>query len=417
MITKTALDNGLRIVTERIEHVRSVSLGIWVDVGSRDETEPEAGLSHLLEHMIFKGTAKRSALDIAKEIDSIGGASNAFTSREFTCFHAKVLDNHQSEIVDLLTDIFLNSTFAAEELAREREVVLQEIKMVEDTPDEQVHQLMPEVLWGGAPLGRPVAGSAETVSAATPESIKAYIESAYRPERIIISAAGNLEHDRLVELLRPAFAGLNGRPDRVRPPKPEPVATHRLIDKDLEQIHLCLGLPGLSAVDPDRYAGLLLNNIFGGSMSSRLFQEVREKRGLAYSVYSFLSTYSDAGVLGTYLGVDPGRAREALEVVLGVMAELARAIDPDDLAKAKEQLKGQIYLSAESTDARMSRLAKNEFTFGRYVPYDEVAAAIDAASPDKVAELAETLLDPAKIALAALGPGAEKLFGDGWYRP
>jgi len=416
LVSSTTLENGLRVVTERMEHLRSVSVGIWVDVGSRDEREEQAGFSHLLEHMIFKGTQRRTALSIAKEIDAIGGMSNAFTSRERTCFHAKVLDYHLGEIVDLLSDIFLNSLFSAEELKREQEVVLQEIKMVEDTPDEHVHQLLPQLIWPEIPMGRPILGTVESVTGATSESLKTYIHDSYAPGRIIISAAGNLDHQGLVKLVEPLFGTLGGQAGPGRTPAPEPLSGDLIKEKDLEQVHLCLGLKGVSALSPDRFPCALLNVLLGGSMSSRLFQEVREKRGLAYSVYSYLSSYSDAGMLGLYLGVEPSRTREALEVVLEVMEELGQGIEEEELAKAKEHLKGSIFLAAESTDSRMSRLAKNEFNFGRYIPYEEVAAKIQATTPEMVSSLAARILDPKELALVALGPGVEKALGKGWYR-
>ncbi len=417
MPDKTRLDNGVRVLTERIDHVRSVTLGVWVDVGSRDESWEQAGLSHLVEHMIFKGTEKRSALEIALEIDAIGGLSNAFTSREQTCFHCKVLDTHTEEMVELLTDIFLNSTFAPEELAREREVVLQEIKMVEDTPDEQAHTLMPTVLWPGEALGRPILGRAETVGAMSQADLKEYIQAAYSPDRIIIAAVGQLDHQEIIKLVEPTFGRIGPRPGR--PPRNMAAAQPGDVikEKDLEQVHLCLGLNSTSAVDPDRYPAALLNVILGGSMSSRLFQEVREKRGLAYAVYSYLASYSDAGFLGVYMGVDPTRTREALEVALDVMTGLARnGLDGEELYKAKEHLKGQIFLSAESTDNRMNRMAKNEYNFGRYITYDEIAEKIDATTPEDIARVAARLLDPTRMALVALGPGVEDSLGDDWYR-
>ena len=416
MTQKTVLENGVRVVTERMEHVRSVSVGVWVGTGSRDESEATAGISHLLEHMMFKGTERRSALDIAKEIDSIGGMSNAFTSRENTCYHAKVLDNHLDQVVDLLTDIFLNSLFVPEELKREQEVVLQEIKMVEDTPDEHVHQLLPEVFWQGDPLGRPILGNVESVSAFNPEGLRSYIRDAYSPDRIVIAASGALEHERLVELVRSGFSPLPADPGPTRSPAPAGATGDLIREKELEQVHLCLGLPGVSSTAPERFPAALLNILLGGSMSSRLFQEVREKRGLAYAVYSYLASYSDAGMLGVYLGVEPSRTKEALKVVLEVMEEMSRGLDEDELAKAKEHLKGSIFLAAESTDVRMSRMAKNEFNFGRYIPYEELADNIDSVTPEMVAATAGMMLDPAKIALVAMGPGVQDSLAGGWYR-
>jgi len=417
LFAKTTLDNGVRVVTERMDSVRSVSIGIWVNAGSRDEPWERAGISHVLEHMIFKGTERRSALDIAKEIDAIGGLSNAFTSKEQTCFHAKVLDSHLDVIVELLADIFLNSIFSPQELEKEQEVVLQEIRLVEDTPDDLVHLLMPGLLWPENPLGRSVLGRVDSVAGLDSQVLKSYIRTAYRPESIVIAASGALEHGRLVELINPSLGqlpGLNGRENRF---SPQAGPGQLLQEKDLEQVHLCLGMEGVSAVSPERFAGALLNVLLGGSMSSVLFQEIREKRGLAYAVYSYLGSHSDAGLLGIYLGVEPKRSREALKVVLEVMAEFShQGVSAEVLDKAKEHLKGSIFLAAESTDNRMNRVAKNEFHFGRYIPFDEIARNIDATTPEDVTGLAARLLDPSRMALVALGPGVEKRFGSGWYR-
>ena len=416
MVKKTVLENGVRVLTEAMDHVRSVSVGVWVGTGSRDEDLTTAGISHLLEHMMFKGTERRSALDIAKEIDSIGGMGNAFTSRENTCYHAKVLDNHLDRMVDLLTDIFLNSQFAPEELKKEQEVVLQEIKMVEDTPDEQVHQLLPEVFWPGNPLGRPILGTMESVAGFDSQGLRSYIRNNYLPDRIVVAASGALDHDRLVELVRPGFAPLPAEPGPARHGSPLADNGDLIKERDLEQVHLCLGLPGVSAVADQRFAAALLNILLGGSMSSLLFQEVREKRGLAYAVYSYLASYSDTGMLGVYLGVEPSRTKEALKVVLEVMDQFNQGVDPEDLSKAKEHLKGSIFLAAESTDVRMSRMAKNEFNFGRYIPYEELAESIDRVTPEEVAQAAGLMLDTSNMALVALGPGVEESLAEGWYR-
>lgn len=409
LIRKTTLANGVRVLTERIEHVRSVSMGVWVDVGSRDESLELAGVSHMIEHMIFKGTEQRSALDIALEIDAIGAMSNAFTSREQTCFYAKVLDTHAEEMVDLLADIFLHSTFDPQELNRERKVILQEIKMVEDTPDDQVHTLMPTVLWPGDPLGRPILGRVETVGSLSQDQLRAYLRRTYTPERIVIAACGLVDHDRLIEMLEPTFGSLNGSRNPDRPDAPRCGNERRLIDRDLEQVHVCLGAGAPSIVEEDRYPAAILNVILGGSMSSRLFQEVREKRGLAYAVYSYMAAYSNAGYMGVYMGVDPRRCAEAMAVVLDVMGGLGNnGITSDDLYKAKEHLKGQIFLAAESTDNRMQRLARNEYHFGRDISFDEVARNIDEVKAGDISRVAAGILDPTRLAMVALGPDVSK---------
>lgn len=415
MYKRTTLDNGVRVLTERMESVRSVSVGIWVDAGSRDETWDQAGYSHLVEHMIFKGTERRSALDIALEMDAIGGLANAFTSREQTCFHAKVLDYHLPDVVDLLSDICLNSKFDPGELTREQGVIVQEIKMVDDTPDEHVHVILPQVIWPDHPLGRSILGREDSVTGAGPDDLKTYLKQAYQPNRIVVAATGNLDHDRFVELVRPAFAALaptNGLRKRT---DPAPDVSQVIKSKPLEQTHICLALPGFSAVDDQRFPTALLNSALGGSMSSRLFQEVREKRGLAYSVYSYIAAYSTIGFVGVYLGVAPEMASKALGVVMEVLAEVkASGLGSDELAKAKEHLKGSILLSAESTDNRMNRLARNEFNFGRLVDLDEVAQRIDQVTEADVIRAAGEIIDPTKCCLAALGPDVDQTIGPDW---
>ncbi len=405
MFQKTVLKNGMRIVTEKIPYVHSVSMGIWVSVGSRDELEDECGITHLIEHMLFKGTRRRSALDIAKELDSVGGFANAFTSKEHVCFHAKVLDTHLPLVVDVLTDIFLNSLFEPQEIGREQQVILQEIRMIEDTPDEFVHILFQGDFWRDNPLGRPIYGSVETVEKADQERIRGYLSRMFHPSRIVIAAAGNLEHERFVDLLAPAMEALNhsSHPRDRQTPRDNPQI--RIISKDLEQVHLSLGMRGTSQVDERRFACHLLNVIFGSSMSSRLFQEVREKRGLAYSVYSFHNSHEDTGLFGVYAGVSPENVEETLRVVrdqLGVLA--AESISDTEVAAAKEYLKGSMYLNAESTDSRMNRLAKNEFLFGRDVPFEEVEARINAVTPGAIQEWFQGTYDPSRCGLTLFGP-------------
>jgi predicted Zn-dependent peptidase len=402
---KTVLDNGIRVVTEKITYLHSVSVGIWVDVGSRDEEEREGGLTHFIEHMLFKGTERRSALDIAKELDAVGGMSNAFTAKENTCFHAKVLDAHLPLVVDILGDLFLNSVFDAGEVERERQVILQEITMVEDTPDEYVHVLFHENFWEPNPLGRSILGDAKTVQGFTREISLDYMHRCYQPERIILSAAGNVDHDVLLRLVEPLFRNVS-RPGRPLKRTPPPINSRlALYPKDLEQIHLCLGTRGTSLVEENRYACGILNVILGGNMSSRLFQEVRERRGLAYSIYSFLNSHSDAGMLGIYAGVRPDTLEETLGLIRTELRRLKREpISDTELRDAKEHIKGGMYLSAESSDSRMSRLAKNEIQFGRFVPYEEIEAGLDAVSSGQVMALARNIFQPGSMALVLLGP-------------
>ncbi|MFH1060559.1 MAG: pitrilysin family protein [Pseudomonadota bacterium] len=405
MIEKTTLDNGVRILSERNPQAFSVTVGLWMEVGSRDEDPAQGGVSHFIEHMAFKGTARRSPLDIAREIDRLGGLANAFTSKEHTCFHARALSHRLPEICDLLCDLLLHPALDPEELERERDVILQEISAVEDTPDELVHVLFSENYWPGHPLGRPILGSSESVAAMDRAGIRGYLGANYLPKRMIAAAVGNLEHRQVVDLMGPALAALPVGP----PATPRGAPAHRpgvwLAQRDSEQAHLALGLPAPAAGHPDRFAAALLNLILGGNMSSRLFQEVREKRGLAYAVFSYLSSYSDCGMLGIYLGVAPERAAEALEVVRQELMRLA-AEPPfeHELLDAKENLTGAILLAAENPESRMSRIARNEYQFGREVPPAEAAAAVERVGMAQIADLAARLLDPAQLGVMALGP-------------
>jgi predicted Zn-dependent peptidase len=407
---KTVLENGVRIVTESIPHVRSVSTGIWIDAGSRDEAPDEGGMSHLVEHMIFKGTARRSALDIAKELDSIGGMSNAFTCQEQTCFHAKVLDVHLDKVVDLLLDIFRNSLFKPEDIEREKMVILQEISMVEDTPDEYVHVLFNQSFWGDNSLGRPILGEAAIVKGFDQPKILGYINKRYCPSRLVISAAGRIEHDRFVDLLRAPVEEMERRNEPCQRQTPVTGKVVNVHAKPLEQLHVCLGVRGPAAVDEFRYVDTLLSTILGGNMSSRLFQRIREERGLAYSVYSHVSTYSDVGLLGVYMGIRPDSLPEALDLVFKEFDKLrAGQVDQSELEAAKDYLKGSILLSAENTDNRMSRLAKNELLFQRFITFEDVLKRIDEVTVDQLTERAEEKLDPHKVSLTILGPWDKSL--------
>jgi predicted Zn-dependent peptidase len=402
---KTVLSNGIRVVTEKIPYVHSVSTGIWINAGSRDEQEGEKGITHFIEHMLFKGTKKRSALDIAKELDAVGGFANAFTSKENVCFHAKVLDRHLPLVVDVLTDLVLNSVFDEREIEREQQVILQEIRMIEDTPDEYIHILFQEMYWKGNPLGLPIYGSAESIRHIDRDRILSYLSKAFDPNRIVITAAGNLEHLEFVDLIAPSMEKLNHPQSFLSRETPLDQPQVLVIPKDLEQVHLCLGIPGTPQVDDRRFSCYLLNAILGGSMSSRLFQEIREKRGLAYSVYSFANSHEDTGLLGVYAGVSPDNTRETLRVIRDQLVLLGRdSILESELSAAKEQLKGSMYLNAESTDSRMNRLAKNEMLFGRYVPFEESEEKIDAVTAEQTQEWFRTVFQPDRLALVLLGP-------------
>ena len=384
-------------------------MGVWVNVGARDESISENGLSHFIEHMIFKGTAKRTAFQIAKEFDAIGGHTNAFTSLEHTCYHAKVMDTHLETMIDILSDIFLNSVFYEKETENERAVILQEIGMVEDSPDEYVHILSGNNFWGENSLGRSILGSRENILGFDSETIKGFFHRFYQPERIVISIAGNIQHDRFVDLVAPAFESVqpgNDFPERVTPDGRTLTNLHH---RDLEQAHICLGTKGIAITDPRRYAYSLMNTILGGNMSSRLFQEIRERRGLAYTVYSFISSYVDTGMFGAYTGVDPKNAYESTALILKEIDRLKSSqVSPDELRKAKEFTKGNILLASESNDTQMVRIAQNDTHFGRFIPLQEVLDNIEAVTVDEILELAESLFQPNRFALTMLGPFADK---------
>jgi len=404
-IRKEILPNGLTLVTEEMPHVRSVCLGVWLRKGSRDESAAENGISHFIEHLVFKGTENRTAREIAQTIDRFGGNSDAFTGKEHTCFYAKVLDAHLGEAVDLLADIVLRPRFDAEEIEKERKVICEEIRMVEDSPDELLYDLFTETLWGGHPLGRPVQGTLASIAALDRDGILDYFRRCYRSENLVLAVAGNLSHDALAAKVSEAFASLpsgNGSP-AVEPPASRSRVLLRE-KKDLEQLHLCVGFPAFPQADARRWGGLLMNTVLGGSMSSRLFQAVREDRGLAYSVYSALHGFADTGCQILSLATAPGQAREALAVTLAEVAKIRREpVSAEELADAKEHLKGNLLLGLESTSSRMSNLARQEITFGRQSTLDEVAADIDRVTVSEVQTLAETLFADGGATLTALG--------------
>jgi len=406
---KTTLPNGIRIVTKQMPHTRSVSMGVWVDVGARDENRKENGLSHFIEHMIFKGTEKRSAYMIAKEFDAIGGQTNAFTTMENTCYHAKVLDRQTGTMVDILSDIFLNSTFEASEVERERPVILQEIGMVEDSPDEYVHFLSGHNYWGDDPLGRSILGRPENVARFDAEIIKNFFRRLYQPDRIVVAAAGNIEHQAIVDLVGPSFEGIQpgvGFPERVSPSGRSLVSLNH---RELEQVHICLNSRGIAITDPRRYELSLLNTILGGNMSSRLFQQIREKRGLAYAVYSFASSHVDTGMFGVYLGVHPDHVNRAVELVLAEIGRLKKEpVTPQELKGAIEYTRGSLLLSSESSDHQMVRTAQNELHFGTEIALEEIIERISAVTPEDIRQLARYLFESDLMALTLLGPVAEE---------
>lgn len=405
MVEKTVLNNGVRLVSERLDGSLSATLGVWVEVGSRDETPAQGGVSHFIEHMAFKGTEDRTPLDIARQIDRLGGMANAFTSREHTCFFARALPEHMDQLCDLLLDLFLRPAYRSEELERERQVILQEIGSQEDSPEELVHVLAGAHFWPDHPLGRPILGTTETVGTMSRDDILGYLKKSYLPHRLVVAAAGQIRHDQLVDLMGEELAALPSDPLANGRTSPTPRAGCQVVARELEQVHVVMTMPGASAVAEDRWAAAMLNTVLGGNMSSRLFQEVREKRGLAYSVYSYLSSYSDIGMMGIYLGVSPQRAVEAVKVVRGELERMAsQPLSQEELGEAKDHLKGSVLLSSESPDARMSRLARNEFNFGHEVGLDQVIKNIEAVTPEQVSVLAQQRLDPAVLSATVLGP-------------
>ena len=409
MIHKEVLANGLTLITESMPQVRSVSLGVWLRKGSRHEPARLNGASHFIEHLVFKGTERRSAREIALVMDSIGGQVDAFTSKEYTCFYAKVLDEHLDTAVDVLADIVRRPRFDAAELERERQVVVEEIRMVEDTPDELLYDMFAAYFYPDHPLGRPIQGTEETVTSWSRTALLRFFRGAYQPENVLIVAAGHLDHARVLGLVTEAFGGMesdrdatrNGRPPRIRP------GMVRRTKRDLEQVHLLLGLPAYPENFEGRYALFVLNALLGGTMSSRLFQKIREERGLAYSVYSAVNAFLDTGFLMIYAATGPRRGEETVQVVLEELASLRdRGPEEGELDVAKEHLKGSLMLSLESTASRMSNLARQEIYFGRQFTLEETLARIAAVGSEQVAALCRDLFEGRDLTLAVLGrPG------------
>lgn len=407
MFKKTVLANGIRIITESILHSKVVSVGVWIDVGSRDEHDLNSGSAHFVEHMLFKGTETRSAQDISRAFDVLGGSANAFTTRENTCLHATVMDSNLPILVDLFKDLLTNSIYAEEEIERERQVILQEIHMVEDLPEDHIHDLFATQLWGTHPLGKTILGSHEIVAAMNSGKLREYVQKYYTTDRIIVAAAGNVEHDYFVSLWQETFDRFSPESDPTLA-RVEPVllpANRRIYTRSLEQSHILLGAYGLSVVEEDRFGYLLLNVLLGGNMSSRLFQEIREKRGLAYSIYSYIASYSDSGYLAVCLGVDRESVKESLTLILKEISNIQHQEVPEaELANARDFVKSGLFLSMENMETVMSRIAKNELHFGRYIPLEEVLDSIDRISPDDVLRVGSRIFGSRELTVAALGP-------------
>jgi predicted Zn-dependent peptidase len=399
------LPSGLTILTEEMHNIRSVSLGVWLKQGSRHERPEENGISHFIEHLLFKGTERRSAAEIARTIDSIGGQCDAFTSKEYTCFYARVLDDHLPLALDLLADIVLHPKFDPENIEKERRVIFEEIKMVEDSPDELVYDLFTESFWKSHPLGRPIQGTVESVGALGPETLMTFFREAYFPANVVIAAAGHLDSARFVEMAREAFASMpaTGALRSVGPPQAQSGIVTRE-KKDLEQLHLCLGVEAYRQGHPDRYTGYVMNTLLGGTMSSRLFQRIREERGLAYTVFSSINSFADTGHLIVYAATRPEGGRDVVEQVCAELTHLREApIEESEVSAARDHLKGSLMLSLESSSSRMSNLARQDIYFERQFSLDEIIAGIDRVTAADVQQLARTLLVSSASTVAALG--------------
>lgn len=405
---KTVLANGIRVVTEAMPQVRTASMGIWVGTGSRYEPASQHGISHFLEHLFFKGTERRSALAIAQAVDALGGQMNAFTDKEHTCYYVKVLADHLPAIVELAADMLLHSSFAPEAIEKERQVITEEIKTYEDSPDEVVQDLVVQTIWDGHPLGRSVIGTRKAVAKLAREDFVRYIERRYRPDNIVVSVAGNVTHDAVVALVERHFGAWDGKttaqPTEV--PTLSPSVAIRM--KEIEQVHLCLAARGCAQEDERRYVLAVLDNVLGGGMSSRLFQEIRETRGLVYTIASYAASYREGGLFVVYAAMSPENGPEVVRLALEEIARLPVSLDEAELQRAKESLKGSIMLGLESTGSRMSKLARSELYYGRQIDFDEILGRIDAVRPDDVAAMAREIFTPDAVTMAAIGPFAAR---------
>jgi predicted Zn-dependent peptidase len=405
MVTAETFPSGLRLVTEQMPHVRSVTVGVWLTRGSRHESDAESGVAHFVEHMLFKGTASRSAQQIAQAIDSIGGQLDAFTAKEYASYFIKVLDEHLPVALDLLSDMILRPALAPDDVAKEQSVILEEIKMVEDAPDDLVHELFAQQFWSRHPLGRPILGTPDTVSSFSSEGLRRYFERTYAASHLVVVAAGHLEHPRLRDMVEHAFASLPIRPASAPTEPPGVTPGVVLRHKDIEQSHVCLGTGAYPYAHVDRHVLYVLNTILGGSMSSRLFQHIREDRGLAYAVFSNLTAYSDAGLLTVYAGCASDKVHEVVDLTLAELGEISRVEVPaDELRRAKDHLKGSLMLGLESTSSRMSHLARQELYFGRQFTLDYTLDRIEAVTAADVQRVASDLFVGSDLVATVVGP-------------
>ncbi len=405
MFKLVTLDNKIQILTEHIPHVRSVSVGFFVDTGSRYEVPEINGASHFIEHMLFKGTRQRTAKDIAEELDAVGGQLNAFTTKEFTCYYARVLDEHFDLALDLLSDMFINSKFDLQDIDRERNVIIEEIKMYEDTPDELVHDIFASSIWSGHALGQPIIGTADVISSLSREKLIEYYKTHYIPDKLIIAVAGNIDHEVVIKKIYSVFEKSEGTSSARSMIAPVPKRDVICRSKDTEQVHLCVGAPGLRLDHENIYVMQVLNTILGGGLSSRLFQEIREQRGLVYSVYSFHSSYHDTGLFGIYAGLSKQNVVQALSLIFKQVKDIRQSgVKEEELYRAKEQLKGGLLLSLENVNTRMSRLGKSQLYLGKVVSPEDIVKKVNRVTVAQIQELAKERLSPECFTLATIGP-------------
>jgi predicted Zn-dependent peptidase len=404
-VEKETLPNGLVVITEPMEHVHSVSVGVWLRTGSRREPVELNGISHFIEHMLFKGTTRRSAEDIAREVDRVGGMLDAFTAKEMVCFNTRVLDEHLPKAFDVVADMVLEPKFAEEEIEREKSVILEEIRMVQDNPEDLVHELFTQNFWTPNALGRPILGTPETVSAFTRESLQKWFRRCYAPNNMVITAAGHLTHAQLVDLVAERFAKLAPSENGAAEPEPKSVAHITLLTKhELEQVHICMGVPALPMTDQRRFAVSVLNNVLGGGMSSRLFQNIRERQGLAYAIFSELSSYRDTGVLAVYAGTSLETADKVVQSVLHEFRRLRdEPLNEEELRRAKDHLKGATLLALEGSGQRMNSLARYHIYFDRYFSPAELIAMLERVTPEDVQQLAREFFQPGRLAASVVG--------------
>ena len=407
MFKKVILDNKTPVLMETAREVHSVCIGIWVKVGSRDESPEKSGISHFLEHMFFKGTGNRSAEDIAMEIDSLGGELNAFTSSEYTVFYIKVLDEYTDQAVELLSDIFMNSTFPAEDLEKEKNVVNEEINMVEDNPSDYVHELFNRNIWGEEGLGQSVLGKRETLNALTREDLLDHVDKNYGAEDIVIACSGNFRENELIGYLNDTFGRIKKSGAQRTVLLPEYSSSRHIVSKDLSETHICLGLKGIPYNSEERYSLHLLNTVLGSGFSSRLFQNVREKRGLVYSIYSYHVSYFDAGLWSVYAGADRKNANEVINITINEMRNLSSSITAEELQRSKAQLKGNLILALESTSNKMTNIAKQEIYYGKYFSPKEILKMVESITLEELKELSSRLIEDKPFALTTYGPVKE----------